>query len=388
MAENQCASRILQTGDTGPCVRYLQELLRERSSYSGAVDGVMGEGTRRALMLFQQQSGLEPTGKTEPVTWEVLLLSGVPATPPPRQRCRMLSLGAEGPDVAVLQEQLERLGFAPGPADGVFGTDTERAVLGWQQASGLPANGIVGRRAWAKLGVACQELDQPGPQQLTPVLKPGDQGRAVVLLQALLLAAGFDPGATDGVYGNLTTAAVGAMQRATGLSVTQHVGPGVWAALGLPMDSQQGETSPTPRLRYGSRGRRVQELQVLLLEMGFDPGGVDAIYGQQLQSAVLRLQTAVNVPLTGKMGPEEWQALGVAGTDREGARVPLDRPLSPNDRGPQVEMLQCWLRGIGYDPGPVDGLYGPLTEAAVMLLQRSEGLPVTGIVDETTWNTL
>ncbi len=38
----------------------------------------------------------------------------------------------------------------------------------------------------------------------------------------------------------------------------------------------------------------------------------------------------------------------------------------------------------GYDPGPIDGVYGPLTVAAVEKLQTDSGLPVTGFVDEAT----
>ncbi len=388
MPENTCLRRVLEVGDAGPCVRYLQELLRERGRFTGAVDGVMGEGTSQALKRFQQHSGLEPTGKTEPVTWEVLTSQGVPATPPPRQRCRLLRAGAEGPDVALVQEKLAQLGFDPGAADGVFGPGTEQAVRRWQQASGLPVNGVIGRRAWDSLGIACQELDQSTQHQLAPTLGLGDQGRAVVLLQALLLAAGFDPGAIDGVYGSLTAAAVGAVQRATGLPATQCADRRLWAALGLQAEDQPEDPHPTPRLRYGSRGRKVKDLQILLLETGFDPGDLDGVFGQQVQAAVYQLQTALEIPLTGKMGWVEWEALGIAYGDPGHAKPELAQVLATGDHGAEVEVLQRLLQGIGYDPGSIDGVYGPLTESAVMLLQRSEGLPITGLVDAPTWNAL
>jgi peptidoglycan hydrolase-like protein with peptidoglycan-binding domain len=51
---------------------------------------------------------------------------------------------------------------------------------------------------------------------------------------------------------------------------------------------------------------------------------------------------------------------------------------------PRVRVLQRRLRALGHRPGPVDGLYGPLTEAAVERLQRDSGLSVDGIVGPRT----
>ena len=70
-----------------------------------------------------------------------------------------------------------------------------------------------------------------------------------------------------------------------------------------------------------------------------------------------------------------------------------DRPSSVLSRGagygqpqgePRVRALQRALRAHGHQPGPVDGIYGPRTEAAVERLQRDRGLPVDGIVGPRT----
>jgi peptidoglycan hydrolase-like protein with peptidoglycan-binding domain len=39
-------------------------------------------------------------------------------------------------------------------------------------------------------------------------------------------------------------------------------------------------------------------------------------------------------------------------------------------------------------PVEIDGIYGPDTTAAVIIFQNLYGLPVTGIVNEETWNKL
>src|ERR671914_876570 len=49
-----------------------------------------------------------------------------------------------------------------------------------------------------------------------------------------------------------------------------------------------------------------------------------------------------------------------------------------------VRDLQLRLRRLGDRPGPIDGLYGPMTEAAVERFQRSHGLAVDGVVGPQT----
>ncbi len=53
---------------------------------------------------------------------------------------RSLAPGSEGDDVVQLEEALARLGFNPGPVDGVYDTATEGAVSAWYAASGYEAN--------------------------------------------------------------------------------------------------------------------------------------------------------------------------------------------------------------------------------------------------------
>ncbi|HEY4609396.1 MAG TPA: peptidoglycan-binding domain-containing protein, partial [Ilumatobacteraceae bacterium] len=50
--------------------------------------------------------------------------------------------------------------------------------------------------------------------------------------------------------------------------------------------------------------------------------------------------------------------------------------------------LQTELQAAGYEPGEVDGIYGPATLAAVKQLQKDAGLPETGFVDIATGQAL
>lgn len=66
------------------------------------------------------------------------------------------------------------------------------------------------------------------------------------------------------------------------------------------------------------------------------------------------------------------------------AAVVSERALRHGDRGPAVAQLQDLLRQSGFDPGPVDGIFGPLTEAAVIAAQRHFGLEVDGLAGRMT----
>jgi peptidoglycan hydrolase-like protein with peptidoglycan-binding domain len=58
--------------------------------------------------------------------------------------------------------------------------------------------------------------------------------------------------------------------------------------------------------------------------------------------------------------------------------------LREGSSGPEVTKLQQLLKDKRFDPGMIDGQFGPGTEAAVMAFQRSEGLVADGIAGPNT----
>ncbi|MCB2224176.1 MAG: peptidoglycan-binding protein [Actinobacteria bacterium] len=139
---------------------------------------------------------------------------------------RLLKVGARGTDVRQLQQALASGGYDPGGVDGVFGPKTAAAVKAFQAARGITADGIVGsesRRVLSNLLETSQYATALSPSG--PILRPGDRGSAVREIQAVLEAAGFDPGPVDGVYGPKTVAAVKAYQQQAGIGVDGKVGP-------------------------------------------------------------------------------------------------------------------------------------------------------------------
>ena len=67
---------------------------------------------------------------------------------------RLISPALHGPEVRRLQQQLARLGYDAGAADGIFGPATDRAVKGFQHDHALTADGVVGPATAAALAAA------------------------------------------------------------------------------------------------------------------------------------------------------------------------------------------------------------------------------------------
>ncbi|MBE9076807.1 N-acetylmuramoyl-L-alanine amidase [Romeria aff. gracilis LEGE 07310] len=64
--ENNVAGQTLKVGSTGPEVIKLQKRLSERNFNPGPIDGLFGDGTRSAVILFQRSVGLEEDGIAGP----------------------------------------------------------------------------------------------------------------------------------------------------------------------------------------------------------------------------------------------------------------------------------------------------------------------------------
>jgi peptidoglycan/xylan/chitin deacetylase (PgdA/CDA1 family) len=62
----------------------------------------------------------------------------------------------------------------------------------------------------------------------------------------------------------------------------------------------------------------------------------------------------------------------------------VERALRVGDRGERIAALQELLLDAGYSPGPVDGIFGPLTEAAVRGAQEALALEKDGLAGRHT----
>lgn len=176
--------------------------------------------TSRSLLAAAER-GAKPGRSPSPAVLAAAAggASGSPSTPqyvapPIVDGWPQLKQQTQGEAVRSLQYLLQAQGVTL-KADGLFGPETQQAVVSFQQAQGLSADGIVGPATWQALLVAVQQ---------------GSRGPAVQAVQSQLNARGAAL-QVDGVFGPQTDAAVRQYQQSRGLGVDGLVGPQTWQAL-------------------------------------------------------------------------------------------------------------------------------------------------------------
>ncbi len=171
------------------------------------------------------------------------------------------------------------------------------------------------------------------------------------------------------------------------------VGPTAGIASGAGTSAANPEPATTTEhvivLTEGSEGRQVQLLQQALGNVG-----VDGVFGPETEEAVKSFQARNGLTVDGIVGPQTSAALrgGPSGnaltasissvSPSEGGRTDAINTSGEAVSGNPVERLQNALHL------PVDGDFGPETEAAVRRLQSRHGLSVDGVVGPATWSVI
>jgi murein DD-endopeptidase MepM/ murein hydrolase activator NlpD len=127
----------------------------------------------------------------------------------------------------------------------------------------------------------------------------------------------------------------------------------------------------------------VAALQSALRGLRLYSGFVDGIRGPLTREGIRALQRRRGLRVDGIAGPETRRALGWRGRPGLGSRV-----MRAGDRGWDVAALQFLLQRAGQGPGRADGLFGPLTRAAVVRAQEAAGIGVDGLAGPVTIRSL
>ncbi|TMA92093.1 MAG: hypothetical protein E6J74_20890 [Deltaproteobacteria bacterium] len=103
----------------------------------------------------------------------------------------------------------------------------------------------------------------------------------------------------------------------------------------------------------------IRTIQLRLREVGFDPGPVDGVAGAKTKAAFARLQSACSKvkPLMENASEATAQNLAVS---QAANKVPSRQ---------ETETIQTQLRDAGFNPGPVDGIFGNKTRSVMARLK-------------------
>ena len=154
---------LLKKGSRGSAVTQLQQLLKDKGYLTGSVDGIFGNQTYSAVRAFQKDAGLAVDGIVGSKTWTALQSGNTSSRGSSSSRdiisTETLKMGSRGTAVSNLQQRLKGLGYSIGKVDGIFGSQTQKAVKAFQKDNGLVADGIAGPKTIAKLNNPAKKSD-------------------------------------------------------------------------------------------------------------------------------------------------------------------------------------------------------------------------------------
>mgnify|MGYP002402974654 CR=1 FL=1 len=127
--------------------------------------------------------------------------------------------------------------------------------------------------------------------------------------------------------------------------------------------------------------QRVGALSLVLLFAGCAPW--DQMSRQEKGTTVGATGGAV---VGAAVGGPVGAAVGAVGGGVVGHETTTSGPMriAPPAARPTVREAQAALNRLGYDPGPIDGQFGPGTVNAVKLFQQDRDLPPTGTLADRT----
>jgi len=203
------------------------------------------------------------------------------------------------------------------------------------------------------------------------LLRLGDQGVAVGTVRASLAALGHllpgDRAGVTPVFDIMVDQAVRAFQQERGLIVDGLVGAATWRSL-EEAGYRLGDRTLIYRLSAPMSGDDVAELQSRLLELGFNAGRHDGVFGPQTHRALCTFQSDYGLNPDGICGPaarraleplrkvtggslhriREEEAVRVSGPRLRGKRIVIDPGHGGGDsgvlgRGPDGDLAEADL---------------------------------------------
>ncbi len=349
------SAQSYRLGDEADEIATIQTALKQLKLYSAGITGHYGEKTETAVKKFQKKYALEDNGVVDEATRAALYeAAGITYIAGSSS-----SSGASSSDSSVsssggttlrydmrsdavlkLQQDLSKLGYYSGTISGHFGSKTEAAVMSFQKANGLSADGIAGSKTLAKIATALgssssgsSSNSSSSSASSSSLLKQGTKSEAVRTLQQNLKTLGYYTGSVTGNFGPLTKEAVYSFQKANGLSADGVAGEKTLAAISSKLkggsssgssnnsssSSSSGSNSSSSStssllntsitLQQGTKNDEVLKLQNMLTSLGFYTGNKTGNFGEKTADAVIAYQKSKGLTADGIAGKKTLAAI-------------------------------------------------------------------------------
>ena len=354
------SAQSYRLGDEADEIATIQTALKQLKLYSAGITGHYGEKTETAVKKFQKKYALEDNGVVDEATRAALYEaagityiagsssssgasssnSSVSSSGGPTLRYDMRSDA-----VLKLQQDLSKLGYYSGTISGHFGSKTEAAVMSFQKANGLSADGIASSKTLAKVATALGNSSSSSSSNSSSsnsssssaasssLLKQGTKSEAVRTLQQNLKTLGYYTGSVTGNFGPLTKEAVYSFQKANGLSADGVAGEKTLAAISSKLkggsssgssnnsssSSSSGSNSSSSStssllntsitLQQGTKNDEVLKLQNMLTSLGFYTGNKTGNFGEKTADAVIAYQKSKGLTADGIAGKKTLAAI-------------------------------------------------------------------------------
>ena len=352
------SAQSYRLGDEADEIATIQTALKQLKLYSAGITGHYGEKTETAVKKFQKKYALEDNGVVDEATRAALYeaagityTAGSSSSSSASSSNSSVSSSGEttlrydmrSDAVLKLQQDLSKLGYYSGTISGHFGSKTEAAVMSFQKANGLSADGIAGSKTLAKIATALgnssssssssnsSSSNSSSSSASSSLLKQGTKSEAVRTLQQNLKTLGYYTGSVTGNFGSLTKEAVYSFQKANGLSADGVAGEKTLSAISskLKGGSSSGSSSSSSSssnsnsssastssllntsitLQQGTKSDEVLKLQNMLTSLGFYTGNKTGNFGEKTADAVIAYQKSKGLTADGIAGKKTLAAI-------------------------------------------------------------------------------
>ena len=260
------SAQSYRLGDEADEIATIQTALKQLKLYSAGITGHYGEKTETAVKKFQKKYALEDNGVVDEATRAALYeaagityTAGSSSSSSASSSNSSVSSSGEttlrydmrSDAVLKLQQDLSKLGYYSGTISGHFGSKTEAAVMSFQKANGLSADGVAGEKTLSAISSKLKGGSSSGSSSSSSsssnsnsssastssllntsiTLQQGTKSDEVLKLQNMLTSLGFYTGNKTGNFGEKTADAVIAYQKSKGLTADGIAGKKTLAAI-------------------------------------------------------------------------------------------------------------------------------------------------------------